>query len=124
MKHSVLLSASQSLAEFLLGAGASARIDLQSSPDLSVVNPALIFRVALTAPEKTAEQLQQQFTAVGTGALVVERSIARAMNAHRPWVDLNLGMAHIVAGSVSIAGDPAVLLFDYRFSPTSYESDA
>ena len=135
MKHSDFATAVQSLAESLLAPDASSNVTLlNTSPVLSSTNPALIFRIALSAPAgHTAEEIITHLAGkVGvTGDAnslpvlrAVERSLASAMNAHRPWSELGLGMAHIVSGSVAIAADPDWLLFDYRFSPTSYEPDA
>ena len=134
MKHSAFVAATQSLAESLLAPDASSNVTLlNASPVLSPSNPALTFRIALSEPGRTAEEIITQLAAkVGvTGDAnslpvlrAVERALASAMNAHRPWSELGLGMAHIVIGSVTIDADPAWLLFDYRFSPTSYEPDA
>ena len=134
MKHSDFAAAVQSLTESLLAPDASSNITLlNASPVRSSSNPALTFRIAFAEPGRTAEELITHLAGkVGVSGdanslpvlRAVERALASAMNAHRPWSELGLGMAHIVIGSVAIAADPAWLLFDYRFSPTSYEPDA
>lgn len=133
MKHSELVATAQTLAAAILGDGAAAQVVLLNSPVLSPTNPALRFRFAFSKPGQTAKALITQLaTSVNiTGSpdslpvlRAVERAIARGMNAHRPWAELGLGLAHIETSSVAIAADSCWLLFDYRFQPTSYEHES
>lgn len=129
MKFSSFRAACDSLAKFLLGGHAFASVFLRNDPVLSPQNPALVFRIEFGNLGDSGEKLRDTIIAPLKSAapqmddgMLAMRAITRGMNMHRPFVDLNLGMCHVVSGTLSTEG--MSLAVEFRCSPVSYEHDS
>lgn len=133
MTHTAFLAATQLLAQHLLGPAATAHLALLNNPIMSAAQPALRFRIGLqhsglTAPE-IITALAARVDVVGAPDSIpvlraAERTIATGCNSLREWGELGMGLAQVVAGTLTPSADSAILTFDFRCQPSSYTPEA